>query len=245
MSWISKRRRNLTHGCQPRGCLAIASPTAAGFKSTGPSHRLYRSVSGIAASGNFDWTEHQSFEVIHLYNHGNFSESSKQSIKSIRFSCRNYLYFSRLRHLECGENMEQALTKGCVYDAMLPAWVPKPCFNSTLYDEYIGADPDLKFYCDSSGVNEVRLSLVETGRYQQLFSSHSYHLQHYFRVWHKQIAIMEPRGAWVEDWVMEWKHARHCAHTLTTHHEHTNRSSATVTQTFQKCRKASLGDHVS
>ena len=143
--------------------------------------------------------------------------------------------------LDCGGNMETALAKGCRYDTMIPAWVPAPCFNESMYNEFIAkAEGNWRWYRDRAGTRETSLSLVETGRYLYLFTSHKYHFQHCIYTWRKQIAALEAGGAWIEDYFMDPEHGDHCTRVMTSRHAGTNASSNVLKQAWLTCKYYSM-----
>jgi hypothetical protein len=140
-----------------------------------------------------------------------------------------------LQVYDCGDDMEQALQKGCLYDVLLAAWTPPQCFNQTLYDEFYDPEPEWTYYLDDQAAKTVRPSLVDTGRYMQLFTSYKFHIQHCLYFWRKQTNALAPGGAWVEEMVLEPIHAEHCSRMVTGENLHKSKTAAMVLQTFQRC----------
>jgi len=137
--------------------------------------------------------------------------------------------------LDCGSSMEEALAKGCVYDSMMPGWTPERCYNRTLELEYRG---DWKWYTTQAATHEIPWSLVETGRYRELWANHEYHSKHCLYMWRKTALALDQEGTWVNGMLLKSTHTEHCLRILDNWHvDPENPTSANVYPGFQSCRR--------
>ncbi|KAL1981349.1 hypothetical protein VTN96DRAFT_2740 [Rasamsonia emersonii] len=84
----------------------------------------------------------------------------------------------------CGTTPEDAMEAGCSFDAMLYAWVPAHCFNETLSRQFLRKG-GTTWYKDPDRTREVRVSLVETGRFMDVWVSGNYPVERCLYIWAK------------------------------------------------------------
>lgn len=108
---------------------------------------------------------------------------------------------------DCGASIEEAFKKGCIYDSMLPGWTPPRCYNRTLELEYRG---DWKWYTTRDAHHEVSWSLVETGRYGELWANDAYHKKRCLYMWRKTALALDEEGSWINGVLLKSSFTDHC-----------------------------------
>ena len=91
--------------------------------------------------------------------------------------------------LECGTSAPEARAKGCVFDVMNYAWIPAPCFNKTLSDEYWEGlvSHGIEFWSDSSRSEVLSHEDILAARHEYSYTSWLLHLKHCQYLIHRQL----------------------------------------------------------
>ncbi|KAK4204613.1 hypothetical protein QBC40DRAFT_331022 [Triangularia verruculosa] len=116
---------------------------------------------------------------------------------------------------DCGSNIKEALSLGCVYDTLATAWMPPYCRDPELTAEFdlSGSNPDgsWPYYADKEG--KVPLSVSEVaalgGTHKTFWAPRRWHIVHCLFYWQKYWR-MRQTGAVMEDRYDRLTHVRHC-----------------------------------
>lgn len=113
--------------------------------------------------------------------------------------------------IDCGNTPAEARAKKCVYDILLNAWVPEPCFEQEFIDEYTD---DLSWGAYTDDTMTTRLTVEQMGDVDHYYTSMRDHVNHCAMIWRKQFwALFEERSAF--DAIMASPgHTDHCAQYL-------------------------------
>jgi len=85
--------------------------------------------------------------------------------------------FSLIDRGNCGHSVEKAKEKGCVFDIMLSAWVPKPCYDQELSESILAAN-NFTYWNSNVGGEEVSEEDIRKGELNILHTHGTYHSQH-------------------------------------------------------------------
>jgi len=113
--------------------------------------------------------------------------------------------------LECGTSAPEARAKGCVFDVMNYAWIPAPCFNKTLSDEYWEGlvSHGIEFWSDSSRSEVLSHEDILAARHEYSYTSWLLHLKHCQYLIHRQLQCLT-YGTPVDNVSRNISHAEHC-----------------------------------
>jgi hypothetical protein len=93
----------------------------------------------------------------------------------------------------CGKSVSDALSRGCTYDRLASAWLPKECIDEELSKEFdeAGPGPNGKwdYFVDENGTKTLDVS--ELGAYAdsphaRYWTTLEWHITHCFYYWRKQ-----------------------------------------------------------
>ncbi|KAK4619301.1 hypothetical protein CLAFUW4_10883 [Fulvia fulva] len=90
--------------------------------------------------------------------------------------------------LTCGSSTAEALTSGCMFELWSFSWIPEPCFDADLHDEFLKTWPSREpviggYYSDVKGSVQIPLENVLQGTANGSFTTWG---QHY---WHCAFAL--------------------------------------------------------
>jgi hypothetical protein len=109
--------------------------------------------------------------------------------------------------LECGHSPAEARDNGCVYDVMMQDWVPEPCYDSTLTENYLKMK-NYTWYADSNGT-VMSDEQMRKGEHGEAWMSGEYHKDHCIFAWEKLIRAM--RNNWpLSQELVSYDHVLHC-----------------------------------
>ncbi|KAK0124175.1 hypothetical protein ONS95_009157 [Cadophora gregata] len=113
--------------------------------------------------------------------------------------------------LECGTSASEARSKGCVFDVMNYAWIPTPCFNKTLSDEYWEGlvSHGIEFWSDASRSELLSHEDILAARHEYSYTSWLLHLKHCQYLIHRQLQCLT-YGTPVDNVSRNISHAEHC-----------------------------------
>ncbi|KAF7525089.1 hypothetical protein G7054_g11200 [Neopestalotiopsis clavispora] len=131
------------------------------------------------------------------------------SIVSSSKSCPNTLHATKdSRVLHCGSSPSEARSLGCKLQIWSYSWVPEPCFDAELNEEFITIHikDDLPYYADRNGTEVVDFDVVYEGNLELLYTvwgSHYWHCAFMMRKFFRR------RAAFTES-TWEYEHVAHC-----------------------------------
>jgi hypothetical protein len=124
-----------------------------------------------------------------------------------------------VRHKEiscnCGESVQEAISRGCRYDSLAAAWLPDHCRDDELLEEFerSGPNPDgsWSYYADrdkneTMSLKDVSL-LPNTGGH--FFTTHEWHIVHCSFYWRKMFRA-PITGVTIEKRYDRPMHLKHC-----------------------------------
>jgi hypothetical protein len=109
----------------------------------------------------------------------------------------------------CGHSVSDAKAADCVFDVLAPGWLPRPCQDLTLLNEFRSAGP-WRYYLDPVGqreISEEHLSDLELGG--PFYTSQREHVVHCAFAWHKMHRSIEA-GRNLEGYLKVYNHTVHC-----------------------------------
>ncbi|KAK0718659.1 hypothetical protein B0T26DRAFT_599476, partial [Lasiosphaeria miniovina] len=111
----------------------------------------------------------------------------------------------------CGLSPAEARELGCVFDAVLMAWVPWRCHDAKLNSEFL-ARKDWQFYGDpdwNSTSRALPLSYVLAGEWDKIYITIDFNLFHCTYTWRKawQAAM---KGDVLDGYIGDSHHTNHC-----------------------------------
>ncbi|KAJ5958811.1 uncharacterized protein N7479_005961 [Penicillium vulpinum] len=142
---------------------------------------------------------------------------------------------------QCGESAAEALARGCKFDIMSFAWVPEPCFDRELMEEFLELR-QWKWYADKDG-QEVESELdIREGQYPEMFVSWEYHLVHCAYMWRKMHRALLKGGVdAVDGYVGSMHHTEHCSGMLLEYRqEAVNITNSWVYAKYPACGKGAF-----
>lgn len=131
------------------------------------------------------------------------------SIFSSSRSCTNTLHApDDSKVLHCGSSPAEARSLGCKLQTWSYSWVPEPCFDAELSEEFIAIHikQDLPYYADTNGTQVVDFDAVYKGDIKLLYTvwgSHYWHCAFMMRKFFRR------RAAFTES-TWEYEHVAHC-----------------------------------
>lgn len=137
-------------------------------------------------------------------------------------------------NVTCGNSAEDAISRGCHFDVTSFSWLPEPCYDKDLAEEFISLT-DWHWYRDEAATMEVPLDVVAKGDQRDLFVSMRYHVVHCMYTYRKlQRAML--RGTPIDDYMGKPEHADHCSRIVLTSTNGTLEELNTVIQLhFPSC----------
>lgn len=153
---------------------------------------------------------------------------------------------------DCGNNTVSARSLDCHFDPISFSWLPAPCFDGDLVDEFMASSP-WKFYTVpdvgnqtpapgdealstniTSSTETVPIEKVMTGEYHHLYCSWDYHRLHCTFMWRKMHrAMLGVRE--IDAYTAKYMHTRHCGDVLMKGNLQRGEGSTTIMRKFGKC----------
>ncbi|KAL9107113.1 MAG: hypothetical protein Q9227_007979 [Pyrenula ochraceoflavens] len=146
---------------------------------------------------------------------------------------------------DCGSShtVEEARSKGCLFDPMSWLWVRPECYDKELIDNFM-ARTDWSWHTEwnLTAESQVPLDVVFRGDHPQLYTSKKYHSIHCTYMWQKMHkALMEHRP--VDTDLTNWHHTWHCEQVLLDPylHEDSNCTADMICPTLVRATWTSCG----
>lgn len=142
---------------------------------------------------------------------------------------------SPINILHCGDNPTEAKAMGCKFQIHSYAWVPEPCFDPVLHEEWLKIR-DWEYYTDKYDQGEpVNISVALTGE-RHLYSTWGQHIEHCAFTWRKYVRTQTGSGVLLTNRDLSYEHAHHCSDALRTKFEHPwEEVNTKVTVEFHMC----------
>ncbi|KAL5362445.1 hypothetical protein BJX96DRAFT_177157 [Aspergillus floccosus] len=137
--------------------------------------------------------------------------------------------------LHCGDSPDQARAMGCKFQIHTYAWVPAPCFDEVLQNEWLDIR-DWEYYTDKYDQGEpVNISVALAGE-RNLYSTWGQHIEHCAFTWRKFTRAQAGSGVLMTNRDLSYEHAHHCSDALRTKFEHPwEEVNTKVTVEFHMC----------
>ena len=132
---------------------------------------------------------------------------------------------------ECGSSPSEARSRGCHFDVMSFSWLPTPCHDKELAEEFLSLRQWEWFATLPADNNQtdtfedqhrdgrdevptaVPLEVVQQGENERLYVTWRYHLYHCTYMWRKLHRAMQ-KGSPVDGYIGEYAHTEHCERML-------------------------------
>ncbi|KAH7368235.1 hypothetical protein B0T11DRAFT_276659 [Plectosphaerella cucumerina] len=118
---------------------------------------------------------------------------------------------SHSRMIDCGNTPAEARANKCVYDILLNAWVPEPCFDQEFIDEYTD---DMSWGAFTDDTMTTRLTVEQMGDVDHYYTSMRDHVNHCAMIWKKQFWVLFEERRAVDAIMASPGHTDHCAQYL-------------------------------
>lgn len=116
---------------------------------------------------------------------------------------------------DCGNSVQEAISKNCIYDSMAAAWLPPYCRDHELTSEFEVSGPGINgswpYFADAKGTLPISIAEIAIlGDGEKLFwSSRDWHVAHCLFYWEKYTR-MRDTGVVMERRFDRDEHTRHC-----------------------------------
>lgn len=124
----------------------------------------------------------------------------------------------RGQYLHCGHNAEEARALGCRFELMSFSWLPEPCIDQELEDEFVSLG--FEYFEDMNDTSSrVPHELVVTGEHI-VYSSWGEHMWHCSFMWRKMLRIangIKGSGGFSEG-MLRVNHTEHCTSKMMEEH---------------------------
>lgn len=126
---------------------------------------------------------------------------------------------SSINILHCGDSPDEARAMGCKFQIHTYAWVPAPCFDPVLQEEWLNLR-DWEYYTDKYDEGEqVDISVALAGE-RNLYSTWGQHIEHCAFTWRKFTRSQSGSGVLLTNRDLSYEHVHHCSDALRTKFEH-------------------------
>lgn len=120
----------------------------------------------------------------------------------------------RLRN--CGNSSSEAEALGCRFQLWSYAWVPEPCFDPVLEEDWLEMQPQpsptgWQYFEDFNGTRVVDVDVVLRGRSDKLYTTWGQHLWHCAFTWRKVLRSLNGSGVKLTERDLQYGHTEHCS----------------------------------
>ncbi|KAJ8121552.1 hypothetical protein ONZ43_g2022 [Nemania bipapillata] len=107
----------------------------------------------------------------------------------------------------CGDSVEEARSKGCVFDPMSWAWQRPECYHPELVADFLKRT-DWHFYTtkEMRAADEVPYEAWVRGDYPQRYNRHQFHCTYSWRKFHEAFRAKAP----MDNDILQMAHTMHC-----------------------------------
>ena len=115
----------------------------------------------------------------------------------------------------CGHTPEEARARNCHFDVILYSWIPEPCFNQEIQDEYVSRN-ESAWYRERGGKGgQVSKEVVAAGNEQLLWIDWASHMNHCKFLWKLTTVLLLDSSMGVPGTILAPEHIEHCINVLT------------------------------
>ena len=116
----------------------------------------------------------------------------------------------------CGNSSSEAEALGCRFQLWSYAWVPEPCFDPVLEEDWIEMQPQpsptgWQYFEDFNGTRVVDVDVVLRGRSERLYTTWGQHLWHCAFTWRKVLRNLNGSGVKLTERDLQYDHTAHCS----------------------------------
>ena len=113
--------------------------------------------------------------------------------------------------LECGTTPDEARARGCVFDVMHYSWIPAPCYNASLSQQYweVLTSLGIEFWNDTTKLHVLPYEEILAAKHEFVYTSWLLHLKHCQYLLHRQIQSLV-YGLPLDNLLRNESHAVHC-----------------------------------
>ncbi|KAK3056479.1 hypothetical protein LTR09_002986 [Extremus antarcticus] len=114
----------------------------------------------------------------------------------------------------CGTSPSEARRLGCQFDPMEYSWLPPPCYDAELVEDYLRLleRKTLNFYAkpdNDSVANIVPLAEILAGEHHTVYMTWDQHQEHCAYMFRKLHGALDAGGP-VDGYIWAYKHTQHC-----------------------------------
>lgn len=121
--------------------------------------------------------------------------------------------FSEKVFTSCGKSPEDAEQRGCVYDILAGAFLPKICLDQHAIDEYKQEGTSWLGYLDSNWT-DLLPSTQEMGRRTFYYTNKRDHIVHCALLWKRQYRAFAENWRFIDSVIASEEHTSHCVQYL-------------------------------
>ena len=115
----------------------------------------------------------------------------------------------------CGTTPAEARSRGCQFDIVLYSWVPAPCYDGPIQQQYLDENTQTWWlHRGAEGGQKVSQDLVALGEQPALWLSWAYHDYHCQFIWKMMTRILRNSSMGVPGRLLEYYHTDHCINVL-------------------------------
>lgn len=110
---------------------------------------------------------------------------------------------------DCGASVSEARAKGCLFEPMQRAWIPRQCYFPEPANEYNPFN-DRAWFLDATLKTPADVKGLESGDVPVAYVE-NFHQEHCTYNWRKLAIAVEKKARWIDSRVGNIHHATHCA----------------------------------
>jgi hypothetical protein len=114
----------------------------------------------------------------------------------------------------CGDTPEEAITRGCEFDYMLPGWVHPEYIDTEVTEAFLSIGPDdgnWLYYDDANGTSRISPEILPMlWKKRRFHGTHEWHVMHCVYLWWKEYRSFTRQKSKLNMMSSE-KHILHCA----------------------------------
>lgn len=145
--------------------------------------------------------------------------------------------------LTCGETPEQAQHLGCRFNVMSFTWVPSPCFDEELIDEFLNS-PSVpwKWFSERNATTASTFPLeeVSSGQFPELYVTNAFHTTHCTFTWRQLHRALTMLG-YLDSYIGNYEHTLHCEQMLLSRGLDPLQIDTTIRRKFSTCQRITGG----
>lgn len=116
----------------------------------------------------------------------------------------------------CGNSSTEATALGCRFQLWSYAWVPEPCYDPVLEQDWLEMQPQPSptgwhYFEDFNGTQLVDVDVVLRGQSDKLYTTWGQHLWHCAFTWRKVLRSLNGSGVKLTERDLQYEHTAHCS----------------------------------